>query len=60
MNINGQVSNASPPVANTTPVPNGAYTITVVSSGAAVAAADLNTITRSLITSGSTFTVAPY
>ena len=48
------LTNATPPAANG-PVPIGTYTVTVVDTGAIGA-----TVSASIISSGSTFTVAPY
>jgi hypothetical protein len=47
----------SAPVANT-PVDDGTYTVTVVANGSTTATDDQ--AASSVITSGSTFTVAPY
>jgi hypothetical protein len=54
MTLTTGLTNATPPVANG-PVPNGTYTVTVVDTGAIGA-----TESASIISSGSTFTVAPY
>ncbi len=42
------------------PVPNGAYTLTVVSNGANNAESTDENYTQSVVSSGSTFTVAPF
>ncbi|WP_033342359.1 IPT/TIG domain-containing protein [Catenuloplanes japonicus] len=60
LNLNDSVTNATPPVAGQGAVPEGTYTITVVASGISAASVPAAAISRSLITSGSTFTVAPY
>jgi hypothetical protein len=44
-------------VASVSPVPNGTYTVTVVDTGAIAATA---TVSKSIVSSGSTFTVAPF
>jgi hypothetical protein len=59
LDLTNTLTNAATPAAESpaVPVPNGTYTITVVDSGEIAPTAG---IAKSLITSGSTFTVAPY
>ncbi|GAB7041708.1 MULTISPECIES: IPT/TIG domain-containing protein [Catenuloplanes] len=57
LDLTDTLTNAATPASAGAPVPEGTYTVTVVDSGAIAPTA---TIAKSLITSGSTFTVAPY
>ncbi|GAB7049692.1 IPT/TIG domain-containing protein [Catenuloplanes indicus] len=57
LNLTDTLTNAATPASAGTPVPEGTYTITVVDTGAVTPTAG---VTKSKITSGSTFTVADY
>lgn len=58
----GAISGSNGAVSAPSPVPNGAYTMTVVSTGALNAATNpaVTDYSQSVISSGSTFTVAPF